>query len=134
MSNSEVEERKRFEEEVARRVRQLPVVKELGIDYFFNVDWEEIVNNNFIALIAVYVAYNEKSRVAVGFFVAPDTVSQFKIEHRFMIDDSEQTVVRTTEVSTRYDLLVDHLVDACNNAIKSILHYFKTGEQLSNLK
>lgn len=132
MNNPEIEVRKRFEEEVSRRVRQLPVVKQSGTDYFFNVDWEEFVNSSFIAAIGVYVSYKEKSRAAVGLFVTPDSISQFKIQHRFIVNHSKQTVVRTTEVSTLYNPLVDHLVDACDSAIKSMIHYFKTGEQLSN--
>lgn len=127
----------KFEEEVIKRVKELPIVKEAGSDYFFNFVYDEFSQAGFLGTIGACVSCgdislhpNEEKKFAIiALDVLPNTVFELSVHHRLLIKQSDPTV-RITEVRNQYELLVQHLVDSFNSSIKSVIHYFKTGDQL----
>lgn len=130
----------KLEEEVIKRVEQLPIVKE--IDGTFVCDYEKGTSGETLAVISVYLnIHKSEGKLGLPFLsgfvvkrVMVDTVSQLKVEHRFLFYKPElvQTVARVSEVRNEYELVLNHLVASFNTSIKSLVHYLKIGENLKD--
>lgn len=130
----------KLEEEVIKRVKELPILKESEKEIFAVFDYEKGTNGETLAVISIYLVMKgtktpSDKRTLSGYVikkVVADKVHQLSVEHRFLLYTPEllQTVARVSEVRNQYELVVNHLVASFNESIKSLIHYLKTGEQL----
>lgn len=125
-------------EEVIKRVKELPVVKEMEGYAAVLMDSENSYPAPTLTVIGMLidpVVRKDKDgvnkSVLASISVKVHTVTEVEVETYFNTPGLN-TLARTTKVRNQYGLLVDHLVDACNAAIKSAAHFIKTGEQLRN--